>query len=87
MRYEITKNENFINIIEADLPFIDAYCKSHGYDYKEDPLPKTQTSSLTPEEQIKSLQDTLTSNQLQNDTAIAELSMLISSLATPTSTT
>ena len=35
----------------------------------------------------REIQDKISNNQLQNDTAIAELSMLISSLATPTTTT
>ena len=34
----------------------------------------------------REIQDKISNNQLQNDTAIAELSMLISSLATPTAT-
>lgn len=40
--------------------------------------------SKTPEEKIQTLSDTVSSNQLQNDTAIAELSMLISTMITPT---
>jgi hypothetical protein len=88
MQYKITQNGNFINIIEAPLPFIDAYCHTMNYEYEEIILPEPTSvkSNPTPEEQIKSLQDALTANQLQNDTAIAELSMLISSLATPTAT-
>lgn len=89
MQYKITQNGNFVNIIEAPLPFIDAYCHTMNYEYEEIILPEPTSVKFNPttEEQIKTLQDTISTNQLQNDTAIAELSMLITTLSTSTSTT
>ena len=40
MRYKIFENGVEINVIVAELEFVESYCKKYGYTYEEDILPE-----------------------------------------------
>ena len=60
MRYKVFNSDHVeINIIEADISFISAYCQDLGYSFEEAPLPEypESQSELTTNERILKLEN------------------------------
>lgn len=60
MRYKVFNSDHVeINIIEADISFISAYCQVFGYSFEEAPLPECPECQpeLTADERILKLEN------------------------------
>ena len=50
MKYRITKNGSFINIIESSLSFVESYCSINGYNYELIEVEENQENQDLPSE-------------------------------------
>ena len=68
-RFNLYKDGEFVNSIEADPLFAMAYCQSNGYTMEELPDPKEAAPELTPEERLVAMEAALAAQ----DEALIEL--------------
>lgn len=79
MNYKIYKNGVLINTIRANFDFVEKYCTVNDYTYEEDVRVEPEPNDTTPVTRIE-MDNALKEQELQTNTALAELSILLATV-------